>query len=212
MNVANNNTREIQRTCQGAAEKGGLDLVFGKWGETLDSQRKKVRASFCRKTRVRRGIKEGKPRNEFVRVNWSICHKGRWVGMARLWPSCWVAEVPHADLTHVYACGCWRLWYNTSGKPSHSEITSESVLSLYTDEQETPLNWWTWQGQSHCSNYRTVWCLMKDCTDNREGKQECLETINRRDFFWENSHLGFWFGWASLLFWNLGFFFLFFCM
>lgn len=26
-------------------------------------------------------------------------------------------------------------------KPSHSEVTSESVLSLYTDEQkETPLN------------------------------------------------------------------------
>lgn len=30
MNVANNNTKEIQRTLQGASEKGGLDLVFEK--------------------------------------------------------------------------------------------------------------------------------------------------------------------------------------
>lgn len=75
MNVAN--TREIQRTRQGASEKGGLDLVFEKWEEILDSQRKKVRESFCGKTHVRRGIKEGKPRNEFVEVNRSICHKGR---------------------------------------------------------------------------------------------------------------------------------------
>lgn len=144
--------REIQRTLQWASEKDGLDLVFGKWGEILDSQRKKVGESFCRKTRVRRSIREGKPRNEFVKsVNQSICHKGRSVWMARLWPSCGVAEVPHEDHTHVYARGCWKLWlYNTSGKPSHSEITSESVLSLHTDEEkEMPLNWWTWQGQSH---------------------------------------------------------------
>lgn len=39
---------------------------------------------------------------------------------------------------------------------------------------------------------------MKDSTDNREGKQECLEIINKQDFFWENSHEGFWFGLASL--------------
>ena len=46
--------------------------------KTLVSQRKGVGESFSRKeAHVRTGLKEGKPRNEFGRVNGSVCHKGR---------------------------------------------------------------------------------------------------------------------------------------
>lgn len=62
------------------SEKDGLDLVFEKWEkkQKLESQRKEVRESFCtKKTHVRTSIKEGKPVNEFVKVNGSIHHKVR---------------------------------------------------------------------------------------------------------------------------------------
>lgn len=68
----------IQWTLQRVSEKDGADLVFSKTEKNMDCQRKEIRGSFLRKeTHVRKGIKEGKPRNGFFRVTASICHKGR---------------------------------------------------------------------------------------------------------------------------------------
>lgn len=132
------NTKEIQRTLQRASEKGGLDLVFEEWKkkQKLDSQRKEVRESFCRKkTHLRTGIKEGKPVNEFVKVNGSIHHKVKWVWMARLWPSHWEAEVPRAHPAYMFmhmAAGALMI---CMVEKQVCKITSEAVLSIHTDEQ-----------------------------------------------------------------------------
>lgn len=72
------NTKEIQSTVCRMSEKGRLDLAFEKWKKTWIIRESKSGKGFSRKeTHVRKGTKEGKPRNDFVRVSGSVCHKGR---------------------------------------------------------------------------------------------------------------------------------------
>lgn len=137
--------RGPSRECQRKTE---LMWFFQKMEGNMDSRRREVRESFPKKeTHVRRAIKEGKPTNEFFGVTGSICHKGRWIWMARLWPLGCRVEVPHVNPTHVSmhmtagGSGISMVENQASKKPSGS------ILSLHTDEQEeSPLNW-TCQGQ-----------------------------------------------------------------
>lgn len=59
-------------------EKGRLDLVFEKWKKIWIIRESKLGKGFFRKEiYVRKGIKEGKLRNDFVRVSGFVCYKGR---------------------------------------------------------------------------------------------------------------------------------------